>query len=97
MTTIEFARQLMSFDGQDLLAANAIEDINDTPSHHLPDDTWRRMLMRGVQEGLARLGYRLERTGVADKATAQALVAVVGPRWRYQTWLDIYGALQACS
>jgi N-acetyl-anhydromuramyl-L-alanine amidase AmpD len=91
---LDFAKRLMAYDGQDVRAVNAVEYMNSSPDHHHPDDPWRQRLMRGLQEGLRQLGYKVPRTGVADATTANALVAVAGRRWRWQSWHGLYSTLK---
>ncbi len=93
---LDFAKKLMSYDGQDTRATNALEFFHQAPARIHPEDPWRQILMRGVQEGLLKIGYKVPRSGYADKTTAQALVTAVSPRWRLMTWRDIYASLQEC-
>lgn len=92
-----FARRMMAFDGQEIRAINALEYINSTPDTLDMQNSWRQMLMRGVQQALSKVGYRVSKGGIADPVTAQALVSLAGPRWRTQSWLQIYRKLQSLN
>lgn len=50
------------------------------------------MLIRGVQNGLTRIGYRgLRRDGFVGKKTSAALTQVAGHNWKGKAWIQIYG------
>ena len=92
---LDFAKKLMAYDGQDVRAVNALDMFGTSPAHHHPDDPLSQRLMRGVQEGLGQLGYKVSHSGFADHATAQAISAAIGSRWRWMAWQDIYANLKA--
>lgn len=47
-------------------------------------------IVRALQHGLARLGYRTRGDGYVGKPTVAAMVEIAGPGWKDKSWVELY-------
>ena len=87
--------QLVNFGIPEYLATMTIPFMQFTPSFSDPDSPGTIQAIKGLQNGLRKIGYnKIKPTGVFTAATALAIKEISGPAWRDKNFSQLYGDIQ---